>query len=407
MSTNRQPAGTSVGGQWAPGASGEVDDILDLGEEGFGPDETTDFSRFGLRPETTPDGLDEAWAEHQAILEQDKPESTDAIIARELGLPDDAEVFYTGVKSNQSGIVYAEAATHTDDQDDDGEAEQVSTSPYHAGSEFEPSDAMYSDGGYWTHRFAVPAGDPLADRLTSASDDRERVSAEIARHEREKEIERHINEGRMGPWATLGEGGRDEIQREASAGTWLGGGADDEELNRAESNISDHEAFTAAATGEELPDEVAQRHPAIASKLAKMREKKAVLDLAVEAREEAQSLPEDSPLRRHLLTPPPTWTYQHNINAGTRKRKKMETRTVHPKPLINKAVDDAELHHSGAARDFNVQLGPLTHNAERGREVISRHTIAQNRIRQARDEAWSFGWPDDGTTPPPHPEESR
>jgi len=29
MTTNRQPAGTSIGGQWAPGASGEVDDALD------------------------------------------------------------------------------------------------------------------------------------------------------------------------------------------------------------------------------------------------------------------------------------------------------------------------------------------------------------------------------------------
>lgn len=29
MSRNRQPAGTSVGGQWAPGASGEVEDALD------------------------------------------------------------------------------------------------------------------------------------------------------------------------------------------------------------------------------------------------------------------------------------------------------------------------------------------------------------------------------------------
>lgn len=29
MSDNRHPAGTSVGGQWAPGAAGEVDDMLD------------------------------------------------------------------------------------------------------------------------------------------------------------------------------------------------------------------------------------------------------------------------------------------------------------------------------------------------------------------------------------------
>src|SRR5699024_2791622 len=30
MNTNRQPAGTSIGGQWAPGAAGEVEDALDL-----------------------------------------------------------------------------------------------------------------------------------------------------------------------------------------------------------------------------------------------------------------------------------------------------------------------------------------------------------------------------------------
>jgi len=30
MNTNRQPAGTSIGGQWAPGAAGEVEDSLDL-----------------------------------------------------------------------------------------------------------------------------------------------------------------------------------------------------------------------------------------------------------------------------------------------------------------------------------------------------------------------------------------
>ena len=34
MNTNRQPAGTSVGGQWAPGAAGEVDDSLDVESEG-------------------------------------------------------------------------------------------------------------------------------------------------------------------------------------------------------------------------------------------------------------------------------------------------------------------------------------------------------------------------------------
>lgn len=33
MSTNRQPAGTSVGGQWAPGAAGEVDDSLDVADD--------------------------------------------------------------------------------------------------------------------------------------------------------------------------------------------------------------------------------------------------------------------------------------------------------------------------------------------------------------------------------------
>ena len=31
MSTNRQPAGTSVGGQWAPGSASEVDDELTSG----------------------------------------------------------------------------------------------------------------------------------------------------------------------------------------------------------------------------------------------------------------------------------------------------------------------------------------------------------------------------------------
>ena len=33
MSTNRQPAGTSIGGQWAPGAAGEVDDSLTEGTD--------------------------------------------------------------------------------------------------------------------------------------------------------------------------------------------------------------------------------------------------------------------------------------------------------------------------------------------------------------------------------------
>lgn len=36
MNTNRQPAGTSVGGQWAPGASGEVEDSLDAPVEATG-----------------------------------------------------------------------------------------------------------------------------------------------------------------------------------------------------------------------------------------------------------------------------------------------------------------------------------------------------------------------------------
>ena len=36
MNTNRQPAGTSVGGQWAPGSSGEVEDSLDAPVEATG-----------------------------------------------------------------------------------------------------------------------------------------------------------------------------------------------------------------------------------------------------------------------------------------------------------------------------------------------------------------------------------
>ena len=56
MSTHRHPAGTSVGGQWAPGAAGEVEDGLDAGPESL--DELSD--RLGFDPDDCP-GLAAAW----------------------------------------------------------------------------------------------------------------------------------------------------------------------------------------------------------------------------------------------------------------------------------------------------------------------------------------------------------
>ena len=44
MSINRQPAGTSIGGQWAPGAADEVEDSLDL-DDAF--DDTADGHQYG------------------------------------------------------------------------------------------------------------------------------------------------------------------------------------------------------------------------------------------------------------------------------------------------------------------------------------------------------------------------
>ena len=54
MSTNRQPAGTSVGGQWAPGSAGEVEDSLDLEDsfDDFGHPEhegQIDLADWGVR----------------------------------------------------------------------------------------------------------------------------------------------------------------------------------------------------------------------------------------------------------------------------------------------------------------------------------------------------------------------
>lgn len=56
MSTSRRPAGTSVGGQWAPGASGEVADFLDFedafdDEMGFVEPEPESEPVYGVAPD--------------------------------------------------------------------------------------------------------------------------------------------------------------------------------------------------------------------------------------------------------------------------------------------------------------------------------------------------------------------
>ena len=64
MSTNRQPAGTSIGGQWAPGAASEVDDSLDPVDDGV-RDHALDremSERFGVNIDDCP-GLREKWNE--------------------------------------------------------------------------------------------------------------------------------------------------------------------------------------------------------------------------------------------------------------------------------------------------------------------------------------------------------
>lgn len=71
MSTNRHPAGTSVGGQWAAGASDEVDDSLtsessrtlsdearsDLSRRFFDPDEVEGLDA-AIKPDADPDHVE-------------------------------------------------------------------------------------------------------------------------------------------------------------------------------------------------------------------------------------------------------------------------------------------------------------------------------------------------------------
>lgn len=49
MSINRQPAGTSIGGQWAPGAANEVDDSLETPEAGYQDMSVGQTQRFDSR----------------------------------------------------------------------------------------------------------------------------------------------------------------------------------------------------------------------------------------------------------------------------------------------------------------------------------------------------------------------
>lgn len=415
MSVNRHPAGTSVGGEFAPGAAGEVDDILDFDEEGFSPDgEGSDFSRFGLTPEATPDGLEEAWAKHQAILEQKPPESADKAIARQFGFTAESNVIYTHVQENRAGIVYAEVTTVSEESyGDDDEIDQAKESPYYTDTETDGDEEFYFDGSRMTHKFAVPADDPLAGQLTALRDSRERVDDERGRHEREATIDKYIDEGSLGPWATMSDASAREISNVASAPVWASGAAsmpegEAERLERARQNVSDRQALDVAlASGGDLPDDVARRHFALFKKMKETQKSRENMETATAARDEAQSLPEGSALRRHLLTPPPSWEYKHNVNAGTRKRKKMETRTVHPDAPIDRAVKDAEIAHRSDKREFDRFTGHLNDWANRGQAIIERQEKAERSMTEARNSAWRFGWPDDGTQPPPQPGESR
>lgn len=96
MSTNRHPAGTSVGGQWAAGASDEVDDSLtsessrtlsdearsDLSRRFFDPDEVEGLDA-ALAPDADPDHvelvgdvLDSKMARLRTVHEQHDPGAT-------------------------------------------------------------------------------------------------------------------------------------------------------------------------------------------------------------------------------------------------------------------------------------------------------------------------------------------
>lgn len=410
MNRNRQPAGTSVGGEFAPGSSGEVDDILDLDDEGFGPDESeaTDFSRFGLTPQTMPDGLEEAWARHEAILDQKPPEDSDRAIARALGIPDDTEVTFTDVE--ETGMHTVAVNVTTDDMFSDSEYRQIAQSMYHVDVETSRSERYY-DAEEATHRFAVPADDPVAKTILEADYNREKIEAQRKLYERERAIDHHVEAGHLGPWATMADRDYDHYNVENFASSWAFGdnprAESPEQLERARQDVADHAAFNDALTnGSALPEDVARRHKDAAERLDAMRESGKRLDVARAARNEVQSLPEDSPLRRHLLTPPPSWQYEHNVNAGTRKRKQIVMRTVHPDAPIDSEVSGVERNHNANQKNFDESMRVLDNRSRSGRQIVDSHEGSERNRREARDRAWNFGWPDDGTRPPARPGEA-
>lgn len=96
MNRNRQPAGTSVGGQWAPGSAGEIDDSLtsessrtlsdearsDLSRRFFDPDEVEGLDA-AIKPDADPDHvelvgdvLDSKMSRLRTVHEQHDPGAT-------------------------------------------------------------------------------------------------------------------------------------------------------------------------------------------------------------------------------------------------------------------------------------------------------------------------------------------
>lgn len=385
MSTdNRHPAGTSIGGRWAPGSAAEID--LDDSWETSEVDSALarELESRGIDPGDCPDELARAWRENQEIIDAPTP-SRESHILGVLGVDNPYYLREVTLETPETGGAEVELTVR-----DDGiipiEGEEDLEESLRGGRGFLCEEGELGDDLHTTYHYKLDEGDAAAKlRQTPA------IAHAAKQQEQARRVRDLVLDGRAGPWAEMADreavlsaAGAADRERRRSLG--------EDDLERMTEKSQRIRDFDSAVLSGKTPDfsALAERGDVIASHQAQDIED-AVHEIEVARRDlakqqgivdEASTLPQDSDLRHYLLGERPERTYMRDENAGTRKRKKLVRRTYRPKPPLIDELESSQRGVDNALSSYNRAVEPLRRASEKlDREVAQSRESAEQAER--------------------------
>lgn len=397
MSENRHPAGTSVGGQWAPGSAGEIDlddafdDETPAPEPELPPGYDDAFDRYSPVSDEVRSAVAVAADEHRDFSDE-SGKTIDSEILRVSDLPDDLEYDKISVHVSEDGCVSARIEGAL--LDDEFDAMSARSSKFV--DDMEDVSDWGEDSEEFDIHLTIPGSDfPGARDLHDAKD----------RYKKRQEIDRLVRSGDLPPWSVAS--GDDSLAHTAGKKLRSARGhlyavdclnSRREAVQDIDSAIEDvkegrwnkdkplsldHEATS--LTGLRGAD--VDRFNEAAGDYARS---KSEYDDAQALSDEAHSLPEGR-LRDYLLATRPEESYRVQTSKPRARVKKTEMRTYRPKAPIHSELDDASRKFESAQKRFASasQFENLRGALEDSRTQVADHV---DQIPNLQAQADSTGW---------------